>query len=69
MCNVLFKKCCESLLGIKTSTRHLHVSFVLSQLEIKMHMIYLHSFQYKNDRKYEYNTLKKKLKHLTDVHV
>lgn len=32
-------------------------------------MIYLHSFQYKNDRKYEYNTLKKKLKHLTDVHV
>lgn len=41
----------------------------LSQLEIKMHMIYLHSFQYKNDRIYEYNTLKKKLKHLTDVHV
>lgn len=38
-------------------------------VEIKMHMIDLHSFQYKNDRKYEYNTLKKKLKHLTDVHV
>lgn len=38
-------------------------------VEIKMHMIDLHSFQYKNDRKYEYNTLKKKSKHLTDVHV